>query len=1062
MRIRALIQKQVFCNGDFYILSVVPLKYPEGFQKSKYGTVTLKGCLGYLNVGNEYDLEVELDKVDKYGVSYTVTSCPTLENMLVDDLTPKDSYNIMCEITTPKQAKTLIDTYPDFVSLVLNDKIAEIDTDKLYNIGKKRLDAYIRDLNKKFRYYHLINKLRNYDLTTEDCRKLLKQFPCEKECVSQMQKNPYYCLIDICGRSFLNTDKLLMKLDKENRFSFDRIEYCLLYLLNRNEIDSCTKINANSLVQFVKEIDPELVPKLKQVAIDSYKIYYDDETKDIARMDTYQAECNIAYKIKYLNDNPYNYNIDYKKYQNSESISLTDEQIEFARIVSEKSIGMLNGGAGCVDKDTEFFNGEKWKKISEYEEGEFVLQCDSHGESSLVIPERYIKEPCDKMYHFETKYGLSQTLSPDHIVSYYSERGHYHTITAEELYQKQMFGNGFKGKILTSFNYSGKGIDLSDTEIKIMCAVICDGTFYNNSNINRESYNICRFHIKKDRKKIALRNLFNEANIKWEEVPSACEGCVDFYIKAPRREKSFGKYWYNCTQHQLQVICDNILQWGLNSKKTKQFFTKDLDTTNFIQFAFSACGYSAYISELYELNDLSSQTYIVSIYDKTLYGIDTEIKVVKPLDGLKYCFTVPKKHLVLRKDNKIFVTHNCGKTSSVVATVKMLEENNISYRLLAPTGIAAKVLSNSTNRSASTIHKYIAEMENMSASSPDIVFIDEFSMVGVSLLSRLFNLLDKTTKVFFICDLAQLPSISAGNVLHDITINNSIPIVNLTKIFRYGKGALTTVATDIRNGKRYLDNGGDILFSCENMNDYEFNPILDNPMEQLAKKYKELIDKGYTYKDIMVLSAFNVGDCGTYNINNEIQDIVNPLGTDEKEISYKRNGVEIRFRIKDKVINIKNNYQAITQERFEWEKKVQEMITHDNENDEEIELEDMPPYVTIVNGDIGYIRNIDNDGNIFIQFDENIIVFEKSEYNRLLLAYSISCHKSQGSESKVVVTFIHPSHKKMLNRQLLYVADTRSKEKLIEIADPQTINECLDIVETDNRETFLSKLLKSE
>lgn len=347
---------------------------------------------------------------------------------------------------------------------------------------------------------------------------------------------------------------------------------------------------------------------------------------------------------------------------------------------------VIAGPPGCVDSKTEFFNGRGWKSIAEWD-NEPVLQFDTKtNEASLVMPMRYIKEPCDKMYHFETKYGIDQTLSPEHRVLYYT---HTHKdnvkviskepkeITAEELSKLQNSGH-FYGKFKTDFKYDGVGIDLSDDEIKLMLAVICDGTF----NHNRLDNNYCYINLKKDRKKTELCDILEACGIKYIEYDVA-DGYTRFNFKAPRREKEFTPYWYNCSNRQLQLICDNILHWdGYEKGEHREFSTVDKKTADFVQFAFSACGYRSYISTLDRRGEVKASKdgkayerksieYTVTISDQTYVGMawhkdgrdnDTMLTEVKPDDGYKYCFTVPTHALVLRRNNKIFVTGNCGKT----------------------------------------------------------------------------------------------------------------------------------------------------------------------------------------------------------------------------------------------------------------------------------------------------------------------------------------------------------------------------------------------------------------
>lgn len=337
---------------------------------------------------------------------------------------------------------------------------------------------------------------------------------------------------------------------------------------------------------------------------------------------------------------------------------------------------LRSGGSGCVDSETEYFNGKEWKSIAQYTPKEKVLQYNADGTAELVKPLRYVKLPCNEMYHFETKYGLNQTLSEEHRVIYLSKNNTLQVKSMKEVYENHIKSvKGFRGKFITGFKYDGKGIDLTDNEIKIMCAVMCDGAFTHSNTT------LCRFHIKKQRKKDSLRNLFKESNLQWKEKKSAAEGYTDFYIYAPRREKEFLSYWYNCTQKQLQIVCDNILQWdGCTTQNRKSFSTTLLSTANFIQFAFSACGYRASLKEknrVGRIRKINNKEYVtntidyqVNISSNKTCSLTNEkknnIEKVVPKDGFKYCFTVPSSMLVLRRKNNIFITGNSGKTTTTI------------------------------------------------------------------------------------------------------------------------------------------------------------------------------------------------------------------------------------------------------------------------------------------------------------------------------------------------------------------------------------------------------------
>ena len=358
---------------------------------------------------------------------------------------------------------------------------------------------------------------------------------------------------------------------------------------------------------------------------------------------------------------------------------------------------VFGGPPGCVDRETEYFNGIEWKSIANYQEGEQVLQFNTYtGEASLVTPLRYIKEPCNKMYHFETKYGINQTLSPEHRVLYYKRRkknrkkywdSEVQEISAEELKDLQNSGK-FYGGFKTDFVYNGPGMNLSDVELKLMLAVICDGSFpKKNSN---STY--CRINLKKQRKKDALESILKEWGKEYVKTNND-DGYSVYTFKAPRKEKEFTSEWYSCSQHQLQLICNNVLQWdgSCDSHGRKSFETTSKQSADFIQFAFSACGYRAtfYCSHRagtpYQTNNKTyvrkHESFSVIISNKNITGMawhndgrdnNVLLEEVVPEDGFKYCFSVPTHALVLRRNGKIFITGNSGKSTLLNAWIEFL------------------------------------------------------------------------------------------------------------------------------------------------------------------------------------------------------------------------------------------------------------------------------------------------------------------------------------------------------------------------------------------------------
>lgn len=381
-----------------------------------------------------------------------------------------------------------------------------------------------------------------------------------------------------------------------------------------------------------------------------------------------------------------------------------------------------------------------------------------------------------------------------------------------------------------------------------------------------------------------------------------------------------------------------------------------------------------------------------------------------------------------------------GKSQATKALVQMLDNYGKTYCLLAPTGIAAKRLKEVTHRNASTIHKALAQ-ETFLNQIFDYIIIDEMSCVGVMLLSEVFNLIPLTTKIIFICDNAQLASIACGNVVEDIINSGKMPTTTLTKIFRYGTSGIATIATNTRNGK--IDGRNNNY----NDNDYKCVEISKAPLQQIADEYSNLLLENFDKNDILILCPYNKSSLGTYTINAEIQNKFNQNHTNEITIKTNRKEIkEICYRVGDKVINIKNNYKA---------DKAQLM------DDGTYEI--IPMVGKVMNGDIGIIRSIEqidkNNYHIYVQFDDGIIVYSPKTINCLLLGYAISCHKSQGSQAKAVISVIGKNHSNLITRNLLYVAVTRAQNKLVEIVDKDSISVGLNKVENVERTTWLQDLL---
>lgn len=381
-----------------------------------------------------------------------------------------------------------------------------------------------------------------------------------------------------------------------------------------------------------------------------------------------------------------------------------------------------------------------------------------------------------------------------------------------------------------------------------------------------------------------------------------------------------------------------------------------------------------------------------------------------------------------------------GKTTSTLALINLLQDNNKSSILLAPTGRASQVLQSYTHHSASTIHRGLMYKppnewgyNEQNKLEYDIVIVDEFSMVDIYLFKHLLESIDFTqTKLLLIGDEAQIPSISCGNLLHDLLESKTIPTVYLTTVFRYGIGGLSTVATDIRQGKMSFSNNNKIQVVGEDKGVTYIDMSQDKAISFIVDLFEKISAKVKGRDDIVVITSQNVGVYGTQILNNKIQERINP-----RNGNYIKSGI-FEYHIGDPVIQCVNDYKA---------------IVYNNEPTDQ--------RIFISNGEIGTVKEILYNA-IVVQFNGNLIYIDKEKLVNIKLAYAISAFKCQGGEFKNVIIFAPKAHTFMLNSNLLYVAVTRAKEKCWLVTNTDTYKRAIKIKENLNRNTFTIDLLQEK
>jgi exodeoxyribonuclease V alpha subunit len=345
LKVKAKVIREIYHNDNFYILALSPMKIYDDLEITQYGTFTCKGELSMLTVGQEYDLVIEPISNDKYGTCYKVVDVPSLK---VEDLSDDDELEILKTITTNSQADYVHKAYPNFIRLILSGEEDKIDIRNIYNVGETRLKVYKRLINEKFRYYYLMKQTKEYKISMSDCKLLLSKFKTIEECVKKINDTPYFILMEVLGRTFENIDKMILDIQPDLKVSKQRCEALIIGVLRRNEVDGSTRLYANDLFYYIKEEydAKELLPMLKDVAVESDLIYYDEKTKDLSIMSTYLAECKIADFVKSKIQNSKKLDIDYTKYKNINNFTMSDSQLNALKVFCESNISILAGTAG--------------------------------------------------------------------------------------------------------------------------------------------------------------------------------------------------------------------------------------------------------------------------------------------------------------------------------------------------------------------------------------------------------------------------------------------------------------------------------------------------------------------------------------------------------------------------------------------------------------------------------------------------------------------------------------------------------------------------------------------
>ena len=1027
--------------------------------------IVINGELPQLKIDGDYQFTVKAYIDNKYGLSFKVTNIK-YETELKTEYDARKYFENKFK-TAPVQYSKLVESGVNMLDLLKNN-----DVKKLSSIigNKTKAEKVLNEYKNNKDQANIISGLSKYNLSNNAIKKLIDKYGNSEKAIQEINSDVYK-LMEIDGYGFKKADECFLK-GGGNPLSPKRIKAYIMSYLHEEAENGNSWIKSNVFTHqmytiFGESLDRQVFGDVLKELESNKKIYYDRENKRIALMSMYKLECRIANEFKRIMNNKLikheeNWKEIIENIQIAQGWNFTDEQYNGIEVAMNNSLVLITGLAGCVDSETEYFNGFEWKKISKYKQGEQVLQFNNDRTANLVNPLRYVKLPCEEMYHFETKYGLDQTLSEDHIVTYVSSKGNINYkpfLEFKKMHEDSK--NGFNGKFITTFDYDNNTkFDLTDEEIRVMVAVIADGSYYTNyENIN----NRCRIHIKKERKQIRLENLLKDANIEYSKHKSVIEGYYDYYFNAPRKEKHYTKEWYNCNKHQREIIADEVLNWdGHINGKRRSFSTTIKESADFIQFVFSSLGIRTVVKKYdrrgsnkvhndgvtytrksieYEVG-LSSHSSLISIGGFKNSEEKTKITKVKNTDGYKYCFSVPSEMLVLRRNGKIFITHNCGK-SSLVKGLTSVYPNNINLVQCALSGCASQRIKQTSNNDANTIHKtlginfatggFLHNKDN--PLNADIVILDEASMVSGSLFYSLLCAIGDNTKLVILGDYGQLESIGNCNVFFDL-IKSNIPVVKLTKVHRQAQAsAIISKSIGIRNKQQLFDKDFRGRVVLGELQDLELNIDTKDKLQSYAVRQYVHHAKRLGVENVMGVTAMRErGQLSCYELNNIIQGIL----IEDKSVNITRKlskDKEYKFYIGDLVINTKNNYKA---------------------------MDILGNQTAIFNGNTGIVKSIENGTMIVSFFNIGDVVLEKDDINNLELAYFITTHKSQGEQRHTVIVALDYSAYTMLCNELLYTAITRAIKYCVLVGENSAIRKAISTSKTSVKNTFLCELLENK
>ena len=498
--------------------------------------------------------------------------------------------------------------------------------------------------------------------------------------------------------------------------------------------------------------------------------------------------------------------------------------------------------------------------------------------------------------------------------------------------------------------------------------------------------------------------------------------CVRYMIRQSQLNGHTGAELQNLSMKCLRYLS------GIGQNDLRNYLMKEIKEHNLRLVRHQDNTQWLYTASMYSKEEELAEIFARLINDKVAFPKDTEldkeVALAEKMAGIELD-TVQREAVKTALSKRLSIitgSAGTGKTTCERVIInlyrKLYPKNKVV--LLAPTGRAARKMTEYSGEPAFTIHSYLKiwDIEDKDAESEELIektllIVDEFSMVDVSLANTLFNAIGEDVQVVILGDFEQLQSVGCGAVLRDMIASPIIPHVNLSKIYRQEEDSkILENVIKVKNGDITIEDGKD--FHIHRISS------LSEAKEKITNLYLERI-KEYGLDNVMCVVPYRKNESGAVDLNNHLQELINPLKDGMKEV----NAFGVKYRIGDPIMQIAKNTPDAS------------------------------------NGDIGTIVDIINEGgkeSVIALINGNTVTYTRDNFECLSLAYAMTVHKSQGSEAKACIVFISKEHRGMLYRSIPYVALSRGKE-VVDVVCDDGINEAIRNNDSGKRVTLLPRFL---